>query len=377
MKTQWTVALMASALVLPFANAQETASPKKELSLPLLNGDAWAFSIDMENEIATHRFTGMVCPFVIPGEYDLVAIAQLGSHGAPARCTYKHASNGGFTSISANWIYKAETAKTMALRTLSVSEGGKNFQPDDLETKAYQTNFDGVSVSDCHRLRLPYISGETPAHEKIAACQIGKWNFQINQTAPISDQSFEEILNWSKISQSDMADNLDTCASPVTAPAPEDDLSSDETVKKALAGEVLLRTTTGGLQLNPLSPRTCFLAYVSTDQAELLIMRDKDSDFMPLSIYEANLKGLKSRPVFWTALTLPFSEESNPPNTYALFSQVQNGTHHMHKLYEGSAPSDQQFIEDVIGVMNNKLPSRGYLLQGENGKWSWALPPTE
>lgn len=383
----WLSALTALTLLAPLVTAQDTqpaqaSQPETEaLSLPLRNGDAWVFDFDLENDVATHRLTGFSCPFDIPGGYGLVSIVQAGRHGAPAQCTYTNENTGGFTSLSVNFIFSEEPAITSALRRLSLSEGFKVLNQDDLKSEVFKADFNGVPVEDCHRVYLPFFSGDIAKHEKIEACNFGKWVFIINQTAPMNDTSFAEITSWAKTAETNMADNLDNCIAPITTPATEitaDTPGNADLLVDVLKGEVILRATLADTSaIWRLSGDKCMIAYLNSEQADLLIMRDKSRDISPLGIYPATLKGIDQAPTIWVAETLAFNAGEDAPKTYAMFGQGRSGIHHIHKLYQGAPPNDEQFIQDAQLLFTGKLPSRAYLEQTEPGKWTWHIPPTE
>ena len=365
---------------LPLAASAQTDTAKPELSLPLRNGDAWAFDFDLENDIATHRLTGFVCPFTIPGDYDLISINQAGRHGAPAQCTYANQTNGGFVSLSVNWIYQQQTAEAMASRTLAISEGSKSQPTEDPKSYPIEANFEGLAVSDCHRIFLPFQANGVAKTEWIETCQMGKWTFQVNQTAPLTDQSFEEIASWTRTAQGSMASNLDNCIAPTTASATEisvDTPDGNDLLVGVLNSEVVSRAVIGSTHaLRNASEDTCMIAYMETDQASLLIMRDKSQDTSPLAIYPATLKGIAPSPTIWVAETSALQAEEGAPKTYAMFGQVQPGVHHVHKLYKGAPPNDEQFIQDAQLLFSGQLPSRAYLEEAEPGKWRWNIPAT-
>ena len=379
MNIRWTTALIASAFFLPIAAAQDTAPPPAELSLPLINQNAWVFTPDVENELIFHKLTGMTCPFELPGTYQLLNIAQPAMGGQSARCTYQNTDKTGFVSLSVNWIREAPTAKILSEHLFSVSEGGQ-VEGAAPEGEAFQMEFDGSLATDCHRIRFDFTANGVPKHEKIETCQFGKWAFHINQTAPQSDASFPDIREAVANSPSDMAYNLSECIAPTTTPIA--DISSNTGTTKGdllfdvLQSQLMLRSIAPDLISKPrLSSSDCLIAYLQTDQDAQLILRDKSSDTLPIRIIQTSLKGVETDRTVWIELATTANDNSASAKTYALIVQSAPGVQNIHRIYENAPPNDEQVIQDAFALFTGKLPVLASLKEVQPGKWTWHIPP--
>lgn len=378
MNIRWTTALMAGAMLLPIAAAQNASPPSAEPSLPLINQSAWVFTPDIENDLVVHKLTGMTCPFDLPGNYQLLNIAQPAMGGQTARCTYRNADQTGYVSLSVNWILQAPTAKDLTERLFAVSEGGQ-VEGAAPEGEAFQLDFDGSLATNCHRINFNFTANGVPKHEKVETCQFGKWAFHVNQTAPQSDASFSEIRQAVANIQSDMAYNLSECAAPTTAPIAK--ISSNTGATKGdllfdvLQSQLTLRTIAPDLISKPeLSSSDCLIAYLQTDQNAHLILRDKSSDALPIRIIQTSLKGVETDRTVWVELASKGSDNSASSTTYALMVQSAPGMQEVHRLYENAPPNDEQLIQDALALFTGKLPMLASLKEVQPGKWTWHRP---
>jgi len=375
--------ILSIALVFMITNAHAQSQDAPARSLPLYDADAWAMHFNSEEDLATHRLTGMTCPYSMPQGYGLVKITQSGAFGAPIQCTYRNDETAGFVTMSAIWLYGATTVEEMALTTLAISEGYQEGALEGKEGAPFQADFDSTQIADCYKLRLPFASETINKSEQIAACKFGKWTFQVHQTTANDEGSFETILNWALSVQGDMADNLDQCIAPIIEAStvlPTDPSELDgQLLKDILNSQVIMRGVLGTERAVPtMTPQSCLLAYLSNDTVSHLVLRDKNRPSLPLSIFSTTLDGPIPQRAIWIeqVFTLGNSEDAaqDLPPTYALFSQDKNGSNAIHKLYQNVPPNDEQALQDALAFFNNQLPPMAFLAEGDPGQWTWHIP---
>ncbi len=257
---------------------------------------------------------------------------------------------------------------------LSISPGAQ-LPATSKVSEVREIDFDGTVIPTCHHVTQTYVSDGVPRHEKIESCQFGKWSYQINQTAPQADTSFDTIVDTLTARHAPMAQNLDACSVPNTQTPTAIDMDTadgNELMESVLGGKVITEAVLQGeAGLPGISPTFCLVNYLGTDPADLLIMRDKTSELTPLMVYPASLTGFMSpTPIMWVEKTVPLGVKGET-ETYALYSTFEDGVIRLHKLYAGSAPDDQTAALDILGILSGDTPMRAYLRRSERGDWSY------
>lgn len=347
-----------------------------EKSLPLMDGDAFAFTIDAENEVATHQLSGLECPFSLDDHF-LIRIAQYSVVGHDVGCTYQ---THGATSVLSFYFSRygdASTPDKILENALEQMERADR-TGELLEEGPLPLQLGRSSLSGCQHVILNQGTNKPGQKTSVIGCNIDGWAFKVRATWSVPDHEMRDAISRFTSIQTATREKLEACRSSRSTNRPPAQMlpASPEVALAVLVGLAAETQTNAppSPQTNLINDETCYVMHSTDDGSALLLMGSTGRGPTAWQAIDASIDSLSYSPYLAIRqedsdiLSLVGSNEleTDADEVWSLSGGPHSQITAVYGVYRGR-PTMDQAIADMNAVMDGSLNSLGSIERLQDG----------
>lgn len=362
MTKRFLAAAVAFGIFLPLAQAQPETASSQEKSLPLLDDDAWVMEIDRSAGVATHRLTGMECPFNVEG-MGLIRVAQYTHGGYDVGCSYRDES--GEVALTYYMSFAANPVDLVDVMERNVETIGKS----TTITGAISNEWISLRIGDavnatqtCRQnlLRESRRDGSDGTTETIL-CQFGDWIFKTRVSWPNSKSKPVSADYQFRLNQSAAVETFSVCEGVLDSyrSGSEAEVDVDKTnLGLALATLKVRDISESEVISKPAYESRCVIATIDGSANGFLGVAYEADDRVAVGFHPASPTEPLGRATLWlenSSNIRPLLDDPKAaPTPYSLY--VFSGPNEVSivKTY-AERPSRDGLAQDVISILSGQL----------------------